>query len=118
MIRNPSSSFFARIRRKFFKWRLHREIYSNVFPHAGRESDKGYPFADYNDMEAHTESLDVQKLFAEVECHVARLPEAYGKCFRYIMHREIHERLNMFAEVAKRKAHPETKPAQLLLENA
>ena len=117
MIGNSSSSFFARMRRKLFKRRLHREIYSKVFPHVGRESNEGYPFADYGDMVTHTESFDVKDLLVEVERHVARLPEAYGKCFRYIMHRDIYERLNMYAEVAKRRAHPDTAKV-LRLENA
>lgn len=108
MLGNPNCSFIARIRRKLFKSRLHREIYGKLFPHVARESNEGYPFADYDDMEAHMESMDVQALFAEVERHVQRLPAAYGKCFRYLMHRDIYECLNMYAEVAKRRAHPNT----------
>jgi hypothetical protein len=115
MFGNSNSSFFARMGRKFFKRRLHWEIYHNVFPHVSRESDEGYPFADYADMEAHTESLDVQSLLADVERHVAQLPQAYGKCFRYIMHRDICERLKMFDEVAKRRAHPKTATVKALL---
>lgn len=57
MIGNPNSSFVARIGRRFFNWRLNREIFYRVIPHAKRESDEGYPFDDVSDMVAQTESL-------------------------------------------------------------
>lgn len=106
MIGNSNSSFFARMRRRFFNWRLNREIFYRVIPHAKRESDEGYPFDDVSDMVAQTESLDIQRLFAETERQVARLPDGYSKCFRYVMHRDISERLKMYTEVARRRAHP------------
>ena len=107
MIGNSNSSFFARLRRKYFNWRLQREIFGGIFPHAGGESDEGYPFADYEDMVNLTDSFQIKKMLAEVESHAARLPTAYGKCFRYIMCRDIHQRLKMYADVAKRRAVPD-----------
>jgi hypothetical protein len=107
MIGNTSSSFLTRMRRKFFNWRLNREIFHNIFPHVTRESNEGYSFSSYADMHTQTEALDLQELLADVECQIAKLPTAYSLCFRYAMHRDIYERLRLYAEVAKRRTKPE-----------
>ena len=106
MIRNTSSSFLARMRRKFFNWRLNREIFDNIFPHVTRESNEGYPFGDRPDMNAHTEAMDVPNLLDGIERQIEKLPKAYGECFRYAMHRDLYERLSLYAEVAKRRTQP------------
>ena len=109
MLQNTSSSFVAQMRRKFFNWRLNREIFEKIFPHLEREQNHGYPFLTDDEMNAQTEVLDVQALLASVERQTGRLPRAYGEAFRHIMHRELQERLSLYAEVAKRR----TKPAHV-----
>lgn len=109
MIAPVSSSFVARLRRRFFNWRLNREIFERMFPHLEREKNHGYPFASDEAMNDETQALDVQALLETVECRIRKLPKAYGECFRHIMHREIHERLRMYEEVAIRR----TKPAHI-----
>ena len=41
MTQNTSSSFLSRMRRRFFNWRLNREIFNRIFPHVQRESNEG-----------------------------------------------------------------------------
>lgn len=118
MIGNTSSSFLARMRRKFFNWRLNREIFNGIFPHVQRESNEGYSFVGYEDMNAQTESFDVQKQFDTIERQIAALPKAYGECFRHVMHRDLSERLSMYAEVAKRRTEPATTNPGLIAKHA
>lgn len=106
MIQNTNSSFFTQMRRKFFNWRLNREIFHNIFPHVMRESNEGYPFVNRTDMNAHTEAFDLKNLLDGVERQIEALPEAYGECFRYAMHRDLYERLSMYADEAKRQTDP------------
>lgn len=113
MIGNTNSSFLSRMRRKFFNWRLNREIFHNIFPHVTRESNEGYPFVSRPEMNTHTEALDVQGLLDSIERQIEKLPTAYGECFRYAMRRDLHDRLSMYAEVAKRRTKPATGNPQL-----
>lgn len=118
MIKNTNSSFFARMRRKFFYRHLNWEIFHNLFPHVTRESDEGYPFGSRPEMNAHTEAFEVQSLFDSVEAQIEKLPKAYGECFRYAMHRDLYERLSLYAEVAKRRTKPVTTNPRLVATHA
>jgi hypothetical protein len=108
MTRNTTGSFFARMRQRFFRWSINREIFANLFPHLEHESDEGYPFVNDVEMVAQSEALDVQSLLEDVEKQIEKLPKAYGQCFRYLMRRDIHERLQMYARLAKRRTPPTT----------
>ena len=118
MNRNTNSSFVARMRRKFFNWRFNREIFHNIFPHVTRESNEGYPFTDYQEMNAQTEAFDVQGLLDSVERQAEKLPKAYGQCFRYAMHRDLQERLSLYAEVARRRTKPATSNPRFVAKHA
>lgn len=108
MIGNTHSSFIGRMRRKFFKWRLNREILERLFPHLEQEEDHGYPFMTDEEMNTQTEALNVQALLERVERQAKKLPKAYGECFRHVMHRDLHERLNLYARFAEREAQPDS----------
>lgn len=103
-----NNSWFARIRRKFFKWHLSREIFDKIFPHLECEQNHGYPFRTDAEMNAQTEALNVQALLDDVERQAKKLPKAYGEAFRHIMHRDLSERLNWYAAEARRHTHPAT----------
>jgi len=118
MIGNTSSSFFARMGRKFFNWRLNREIFHRIFPHVQRESNEGYPFGSYAEMNQQSEIFDVQNILEGVERQIEQLPTAYGQCFRLVMRRDIHQRLKMYAEVAKRRTPPETIDPRFVVRHA
>lgn len=108
MIGNTHSSFIGRMRRKFFKWRINREIFDKIFPHLEWEQNHGYPFHTDAEMNAQTESLNVQALLDDVERQTKKLPKAYGEAFRHIMHRDLSVRLNWYVAEARRRTHPKT----------
>jgi len=108
MIGNTNSSFFVRLGRKLFYRRLNREIFSSLMPHLGHESDEGYPFTSDEEITAQTEALDLERMLQDIEGKIKKLPAAYGRCFRYLMHKDIYERLQMYAQVAKCETPPAT----------
>jgi len=106
MPRPTRSSFIARMRRKFFDWRINREIHDQLFPHLEREADYGYLFATDEEMNAQTEALDVQPLLDAIERHIRHMPKGYGECFRHVLHRELHEQFRLYEQLARRRVQP------------
>jgi hypothetical protein len=106
MIGNTSSSFLARMRQKLFKWRVDSEIYDRIFPQHRGDKDFGYPFRTRKEMQQHIAELDVPQLLEAVEQQIRHMPAAYGESFRYLMHRELQERLSLFEQLARRRVQP------------
>src|SRR5258708_33491356 len=106
MIGYTRSSPFPRIRRKLFKWRVDFEIHDRLFTHHREEKDFGYPFRTTEQMKRQTEELNVHELLDTIERHIQGMPVAYGESFRYILHRELQERLSMFEALARRRVQP------------
>lgn len=103
MPQKTTGSFFARIRQKLFNKRINWEIFERIFPHHRGEKNHGYPFDTRQEMIAHTEQLASQALLDAIERHISNMPDAYGESFRYVLHRDLHERLSMYEEVARRR---------------
>lgn len=103
---NSVGSFFARMRQKWFARRLNREIYEHLFAHLNGEEDCGYPFRDDDQMESQTEALDAVALLQKIEGRIQRMPDGYGKCFRYLLHRELNAVLRKYDQEAKRHVQP------------
>lgn len=59
-------------------------------------------------MNAQTEDLDVQALLDTIEGQTRNMPKAYRASFRFIMHRDLHERLRMYEKVARLAVQPKT----------
>lgn len=108
MIGKEIKAFFARRRTRSFERNINREIFSNLFPHLQQESDEGYPFISDAEMVEQIQELDLQSLLTAIERQIEKLPTAYGQCFRYLMHKDLHERLQMYARLAKRETPPAT----------
>lgn len=106
MIGNTRSSFIGRIRRKFFTRRVETEIFDRIFPHHRGEKDFGYPFRNRKEMQEHTAALGVPELLETVEQHIRQMPAAYGESFRYLVHRDLQQRLAEFEELARRRVQP------------
>lgn len=102
MTNNQKHSFFALIRRKFFEWSTDGEIFGMIFRHLGGEKRYDYPFRTREEMDAETRRLDASALLEEVESRISRMPKAQGQAFRYMMHRDISERLRMYGEFARK----------------
>ena len=102
MSRNTIGSFLARMRQKHFRNQIEREIYNRLMAHLNGEKDYGYPFSSDAEIDALTETLDVESLLGAIETHTQNMPKAYGQAFRYLLHRDLHERLSMYEQVARR----------------
>jgi hypothetical protein len=101
-------SFFARLRQKFFDRAINYEIFDRIFPHLEREKNWGYFFSTDEEMEAQTEELDAAALLASIERQILRMPKAYGKAFRHVLHRELHRQLRRYEQAARRRVQPES----------
>jgi len=102
--------FFATIRRKLLNRRVNREIFDQIFPHLNQEADHGCPFNSEEEYEKQClyAELNAKLNFELIEKRAARLPEAYGKAFRYIAYRDLDERLKIYLEIADERIQPET----------
>ena len=102
-----TGSFFAQLRQKLFDKRVNHEIFDRIFPHHLGEKDHGFSFDSRQEMIEQTEKLDVRSLLDSIERQIEKMPKAYGESFRHIMHRDLHERLKMFEQVARRRVKPD-----------
>jgi len=118
MTRNPAGSFFARMRKKLFKWRIDQEAYDRIAPHLQGEKDHGYPFNTAEQMNAMTEEFSVQALFDSIERQTRRMPKSYGRSFRYIVHRDLYQRLKMYEQVARVRVQPDWCDPRLIATHA
>jgi hypothetical protein len=95
--------FFANIRRKFFVWRIDREIHDRIFPHLEKDRDYGYPFNSDEELQKFCADRKFLHLpfVRDIELDIARMPKAYGEAFRYILYRDLERRSNMPSERMK-----------------
>src|SRR5260221_11344349 len=107
---NTITLFFTNIRRKFFNWRVNREIFHQISPHLRKEADHGYPFDSKDDMvRLHIRgNLHASLNLRLIEQTAARMPKFQGDAFRYIAYRDLNERMEMYLELAGQCAQPET----------
>ena len=103
MTQNTSSSFLARMRQKFFDWRLNHEIFDRIMPHLQKERDHGYAFGSEDEMDAQTETMGAQALLDRIEQQARSMPKGYRKAFRYVLHRDLTARLRSFEQAGQRR---------------
>ena len=116
----PIKSFFAKIRQKFFNWRIDWEIYHKIFPHLNQHANHGYPFDSKDEMvRLHIRSgLDAHVKFNMIEWLAAKMPKAEGDAFRYIAYRDLNERMKMYLEIAAERIQPESCDPHLVATHA
>lgn len=85
---------------------INGEIYGRLFPHLNADQDHGYPFVSASELVAHTETLDVLAALESAERQIEELPEAYGRCFRYAMRRDLCEKLRAYKALANCRTEP------------
>ncbi len=112
--------FVANIRQKLFSRRVNREIFDKIFPHLNGHANHGYPFDSEEEHEKAClyAELDAKLHVELIEKRAARLPEAYGKAFRYIAYRDLNERMKMYLEIAEEHIQPETCDPRLVARHA
>ena len=102
--------FFATIRQKLFEARMEREIYFGIFPHMNQEANHGYPFNSKDELvRAHIRGRLQSRLDLDlIQQAAARMPQAYGDAFRYIVYRDLSQRMEMYMKLAEKRLQPET----------
>ena len=94
------------LRIKPFDRRVEHEIYERIFAHHRGEKDFGYPFRNRAEMQSQTEALAVEQTLEAIERNIEQMPAAYGEAFRYILHRDLQQRLVEFEALARRRVQP------------
>jgi len=103
---NIIGKFFANIRQKLFKRRIHQEIEHRIFPQLVGYKKGMYPF---NDSEEELEKLatfgelDAQLRLDIIERRAKQLPDTYRQAFRFVAYRDINERLKMYEEFVRER---------------
>ena len=102
--------FFANLRRTLLNRRVNQEIFHQIFPHLKQQANHGYPFDSEEEYEKQClyAELNIKLHFELIEKRAARLPDAYGKAFRYIAYRDLNELMKMYLEIANERIRSET----------
>lgn len=97
--------FVATIRQKLFAARFNWEIFHKIFPHLKGETDHGYPFDSEEKMcRLHIRGRLQTRLDLDmIERAASRMPKAYGDAFRYLVYRDLQQRLEKYMEVAEER---------------
>ena len=105
----PIKLFFAKIRRVYFNWRVNREIFNRIFPHLRNEGHYSYPFRSKDEIvKLHIRGNLHAGLNLRLIGHTAaRMPKLQGDAFRYIVYRDLNERMEMYLALAEECIQPE-----------
>lgn len=84
------------------KRRIAHEIRSRIAPHVRREADHGYPFRDADGLwqAAMHGGLDTELHLRMIEKGAERMGKGFGDAFKYIVYRDLNQRLAMYEELA------------------
>jgi hypothetical protein len=118
MLRNKKESFFTHLRQKLFGKGINWEIFQRLFPHCLGEKDHGYSFKTSQQMNEETEAFNVHGLLDSIEQQIEKMGQGYGESFRYIMHRDLQQRLKMYEEVARPRVIPDWIDPRLIATHA
>jgi len=104
----PIKSFFSKIRYKLFVLIIEWEIYHRIFPHLQKNKKCQYPFnSDCELLKATVQhSLEADYFIKTISNRAEKMDRAYGEAFRYIMYRDISERMKMFEQLVKQRTYP------------
>lgn len=99
------SQFFANIRHARLKRRIEREIYHKIFPHLNKHANHGYPFSSDDEMvKLHLKGFfEASLTIDDINRAAAKMPRAEGDAFRYIVARDLTERMRMYLEFANER---------------
>jgi len=102
------SLFFRKIRQQFFEWRLDSEIYGQIFKQVNQEKEFDHPFDSREGLVKNMirGELDAKLRMKILEEQGDQMPESYGEAFRYIMYRDLNERMLHYLKIAQRRIPP------------
>ncbi len=103
-MKNINGKFIANLRQLLFAGRVEKEIRRRILPHLHREADHGYPFSSQDQMvESWMHSaLDLEADLSLISKAALKLPKPYGDMLCYVAYRDLHERMKMYQELAKK----------------
>jgi hypothetical protein len=107
MPKNNAGSFFARMRQMRFEASVNWEIFQKLSPHKRGEANYGYSFDTSEEMNAETERFNVREILDRIEEQTKKMGKGYGESFRYLMHRDLRERLKMWEAVGHPRIGPD-----------
>lgn len=111
---NRIKSFFAFVRLSVFTTLVEREIYHRIAPHIHKEKDCGYSFACEQELldAALQGNHDLKSQIAMIERAAENMGKAYGEAFRYIMYRDLSNRLLPYLKLAQWRIAPRFRVAK------
>jgi|ERR1700733_10120645 len=113
---NTIKSFFAKIRQKFFNWRINWEIFHRISPHLRDEANNGYSFRSKDEMvRLHIRgNLHASLNLRLIERTAAKMPKFQGDALRYIAYRDLNERMEMYLALAEESIQPDSCESHLV----
>lgn len=117
---NIIGKFVSKIRQWYFHRRINREIYQKIFPHLNQMADHGYPFqTDQEMVRMHIRNnLKAGLNLRAIGATAAKMPKAEGDAFRYIVYRDLNERMEMYLEHARQREHQKQCDPELVATHA
>lgn len=106
--------FLSSLRLKLFVCHRDWEIFNRLLAHTQGEKACGYPFDTMEQMRAQTQAHDAQALLDLLESQVQQMPQGYGEAFRYLMRRDICNRIEMHLNVAQKRIPPSARLAAFM----
>lgn len=108
------------LRKKLFAWRIEQEIHNRIAPHIHGERNHGYSFAGGKGLwkAAHHGELDAKFFLENAESLADETGKAHGDALRYIMYRDLNQRLAMYREFMSERVQPATCDPRLVARSA
>jgi len=92
--------------------RREQEVHQ-IFAHINGRKTHGFPFSNRAQMNQQTEAYarNVRAMLDLIDGQAPEMGAAYGDAFRYLMHRDIYARLEMYAKKAQQQVPHESRVA-------
>ena len=102
MIRSLTK-FLAKVRFTVFVWRMDYTIDDRVLAQLRYEKKCGYPFNTIEQMNDQTRARDLRVFLDLIDEQTREMPKAYGDAFRYLMHRDLYDRIQRYVKLVQRR---------------
>ena len=108
--------FIANVRNKLFTSRTTQEIHFRILPHIEGRADNGYPFSSAEGLfKARLDGFICARETLHAINHAAgKMSEAEGNAFRYIVARDLNERMRRYLEFAQSRECSSERDTQLV----
>jgi hypothetical protein len=109
-------SFFANLGDNLFALSVEREIYHRIAPQINREKDFAYSFRSKPGLrdaalKGHEDFLANIKI---IEWQAENMGKFYGEAFRYIMYRDLNNRIREYLHLAQWRVDPDLRITEFM----